>query len=146
MKADRINPYEVAPEAMKAFFAVNTSVRRSGLETALVELVSMRVSQINGCAFCLDLHSKDARKAGESEQRLYLLDAWRESPLYSEREKAALAWTDALTRIADNHAPDWLYGEVRPHFSDTELANLTALIGLVNAWNRLATSLRYQHG
>lgn len=146
LHADRINPYEVAPDAMKAFWSVERYIRQCGLEQSLVELVKMRASQINGCAFCLDLHAKDARKAGESEQRLYLLGAWREAHVFSRRERAALAWTDALTTIADTHAPDAVYDAVRPHFTDKELADLSALIGLINAWNRLATGLRYRHG
>lgn len=146
LKADRINPYDIAPDAMKRFWSVETYIRQCGLEQSLVELVKMRASQINGCAFCLDLHSKDARKAGESEQRLYLLNAWRESHTYSERERAGLAWTEALTMIAENHAPDALYEDVRSHFSEKELADLSALIALINAWNRLATGLRYRHG
>lgn len=146
LKADRINPYEAAPDAMKAFWNVEKYIRQCGLEASLVELVKMRASQINGCAFCLDLHSMDARKAGESEQRLYLLSGWREAHVYSDRERAALAWTDALTMIADDHAPDTIYDAVRPHFTDKELADLSALIGLINAWNRLATGFRYRHG
>ena len=105
----------------------------------------MRASQINGCAYCLHVHSTDARRAGETEQRLYLLDAWHESPLYTARERAALAWTEALTRIAETHAPDAIYEEVRRHFADKELVDLTTLIGLINLWNRLAIGFRYQH-
>ncbi|WP_291179631.1 carboxymuconolactone decarboxylase family protein [Erythrobacter sp.] len=146
MKTDRIDAYKAAPEAMKAMMGVEEYIQNCSLDVGLIELVRMRASQINGCAFCLDLHSKDARKAGETEQRLYLLDAWYESHLYSEREKAALAWTDALTKIAENHAPDELFDDVREHFADREMADLTTLIALINAWNRLAISLRYQHG
>jgi AhpD family alkylhydroperoxidase len=98
----------------------------------------MRASQINGCAYCLDMHSKGARRAGETEQRLYLLSAWRESPLYSDRERAALAWTEALTRVADTHAPDDVYDAARAQFGEAELVNLTTLIGLINLWNRLS--------
>jgi AhpD family alkylhydroperoxidase len=105
----------------------------------------MRASQINGCAYCLDKHSKDARRAGETEQRLYLLSAWHESPLYSERERAALEWTDALTQIAETHAPDAAYDAVRRQFGDKELVDLSTLIGLINLWNRLAIGFRYQH-
>ena len=146
MKTDRIDAYKVAPEAMKAMMGVEDDIRTCGLEGSLIELVKMRASQINGCAFCLDLHSKDARRAGEIEQRLYLLDAWRESSLYSAREKAALAWMEELTKIFENHTPDALFAEVRAQFSDKELADLTMLIALINAWNRLATSFRYEHG
>lgn len=146
MKADRINAYEVAPDAMKAMIGVDDYIKTCGLEGSLIELVKMRASQVNGCAFCLDLHSKDARRAGETEQRLYLLSAWSESSLYSERERAALAWTDALTKIFENHAPDRLFEDVRAQFNDKDLADLTALIALINAWNRLAISFRYKHG
>lgn len=146
MKTDRIDAYKVAPDAMKAMMGVEDYIKNCGLEGALIELVRMRASQINGCAFCLDLHSRDARKNGETEQRLYLLNAWQESLLYSEREKAALAWTDALTKIFENRAPDTLFEEVRAQFNDKELADLTTLITLINAWNRLAISFRYQHG
>src|SRR5919198_2756433 len=104
----------------------------------LLELVKMRASQINGCAFCLDMHSKDARARGESEQRLYLLNAWREAPFYTERERAALAWTEAVTLITDGHVPDDVYDEVRAHFSEKELADLTLAVATINAWNRLS--------
>ena len=105
----------------------------------------MRASQINGCAFCLDMHAKDARKAGESEARLYLLPAWRESPLYTARERAALAWTEALTLVAEKGAPDALYEELKRHFNEKEIVDLTVLIGTINAWNRLAIAFRNVH-
>jgi AhpD family alkylhydroperoxidase len=105
----------------------------------------MRASQINGCAFCLHMHSKDARAAGETEERLYLLNAWRESSLYTPRERAALAWTEALTLVAQTGAPDADYEGLKPHFSETEIVNLTLLIGLINSWNRMAVGLRSQH-
>lgn len=117
-------------------------VRQCGLEPTLLELVRMRASQINGCAYCLDMHSKDARAKGESEQRLYALNAWEETPFFSERERAALAWTEALTRIAETHAPDELYDRVRQHFSEKELVDLTLAIVAINGWNRLAISFR----
>ncbi len=145
MKTDRIDAYQAAPDAMKAMMTVENYIKTCGLEGPLVELVKMRASQINGCAFCLDLHSKDARKAGETEQRLYLLDGWPESSLYSTRERAALAWTDALTKISENHAPDELFDEVRTHFSDKEMVDLTTVIAQINAWNRFAISFRYKH-
>lgn len=113
-----------------------------GFEHALLELVKMRASQINGCAYCLDMHSKDARAAGETEQRLYLLDAWREAPCYSARERAALAWTEALTRIAGNEVSDALYEEARKHFSEKELVDLSFAIIAINGWNRLAIPFR----
>ncbi|MCC7048273.1 MAG: carboxymuconolactone decarboxylase family protein [Alphaproteobacteria bacterium] len=141
----RLNAYAAAPGAIKALVGVETYIQNSGLEHALIELVKMRASQINGCAYCLDMHSKDARRNGETEQRLYLLNAWRESPAYSARERAALAWTEALTLIAETHAPDDVYAEVRAQFKDDELANLTTLIGLINVWNRLAIGFRNVH-
>ena len=145
MHAHRINAYEAAPEAMKPLVAVESYLHKTALGAQLIELVKMRASQINGCAYCLDMHSKEARRVGETEQRLYLLDAWHESPLYTERERAALEWTEALTRIAETHAPDAAYEEVQRQFGDKELVDLTTLIGLINLWNRLAISFRYQH-
>ncbi len=145
MHAERLIAYDVAPLAMKAVLEVENYIQQCGLEKSLIELVKMRASQINGCAYCLDMHSKDARRNGETEQRLYVLDAWQESTLYSARERAALAWTEVVTRIAETHAPDAVYDEVRRHFADKELVDLTTLVGLINLWNRLAISLRYQH-
>lgn len=143
MRAKRLSAYDAAPEAMKAVRQVEAYSQQCGLEQDLIELVKMRASQINGCAYCLDMHSKDARRHGVSEQHLYLLNAWHESPLYTARERAALGWTDVLTRVADTHAPDDVYDEVRRHFADKELVDLTTLIGLINLWNRLArVSLR----
>jgi AhpD family alkylhydroperoxidase len=122
--------------------ALENQIASSGLEQSLMELVKTRASQINGCAFCIDMHTRDARKRGETEQRLYLLNAWRESPCYTERERAALAWTEAVTLISETHAPDDVYNEVRAHFSEAETANLTILIGAINTWNRLSISFR----
>jgi AhpD family alkylhydroperoxidase len=141
----RLNPYQAAPEAMKALTAVETTVRQSGLEPALLELVRTRASQINGCAYCLHMHTRDARAAGESEERLYLLDAWRESPLYSERERAALAWTEAVTLVSQSRVPDAVYQEARQHFSEAELVKLTVAVAAINAWNRIAISFRAVH-
>jgi AhpD family alkylhydroperoxidase len=141
----RLNPYQAAPEAMKSILALETYVQSSGLEPLLIELVKTRASQINGCAYCLHMHTRDARAKGESEERLYLLDAWRESPLYRERERAALAWTEALTLISETHAPDAVYEEVRRHFAEDELVKLTHLIVTINAWNRIAISFRSVH-
>ncbi|MCA6126138.1 carboxymuconolactone decarboxylase family protein [Bradyrhizobium sp. WSM 1704] len=141
----RMNFYQAAPETIKALVAVESQISASGLEQSLIELVKTRASQINGCAYCINMHTDDARKHGESEQRLYLLNAWRESPLYSERERAALAWTEALTLVAETHAPDADYEAVQAEFSDTELANLTMLIGTINAWNRIAIGFRAVH-
>jgi len=138
----RMNFYQAAPEAMKAMMALENQIQSSGLEQSLMELVKTRASQINGCAFCIDMHTKDARKRGETEQRLYLLNAWRESPCYTDRERAALAWTEAVTLISETHAPDDVYDEVRAHFSEAETVNLTMLIGAINTWNRLSISFR----
>ncbi|HLZ64816.1 MAG TPA: carboxymuconolactone decarboxylase family protein [Aliidongia sp.] len=141
----RLNPYQAAPEAMKALMALETYVQGCGLEPALVELVKTRASQINGCAYCIHMHTHDARTRGESEERLYLLDAWRESPLYTERERAALAWTEATTLIAKTHSPDTVYEQARKHFDEGELVKLTMLIATINAWNRIAISFRSVH-
>jgi AhpD family alkylhydroperoxidase len=138
----RMNYYQAAPETVNALMALENQVTSSGLEQSLIELVKTRASQINGCAFCINMHTQDARKHGETEQRLYLLNAWREAPVYTERERAALAWTDALTLISETHAPDDVYQEVRAQFSETETVNLTMLIATINAWNRLAISFR----
>jgi AhpD family alkylhydroperoxidase len=145
MHAHRLNAYEIAPDAMKALRGVEAYLHQTTLGGRLIELVKMRASQINGCAYCLDMHSKALRKDGESEQRLYLLSGWRESPLYSPRERAALAWTDALTLIADTQAPDADYEALRAHFDEKEIVDLTTLLGMINLWNRLAISLRYEH-
>jgi len=137
-----MNFYQAAPDAIKALSALEAQVQGSGLEQSLIELVKTRASQINGCAFCINMHTQDARKHGETEQRLYLLNAWRESPVYTDRERAALAWTEAVTLISEAHAPDDLYAEVRAQFSEVETVNLTMLIATINAWNRLAISFR----
>ena len=139
---ERIDYKKVAPEAYKAMLAIETYVRRSGLEHSLLELVKTRVSQINGCAHCLDMHTREARTAGETEQRLYLLPAWREAPLYSDRERAALAWAEAVTKISADDTPDDLYAEVRRHFDDKALVDLTLAIIAINGWNRLAIPFR----
>jgi AhpD family alkylhydroperoxidase len=141
----RMNYFQAAPETIKALVALEEQIQASGLDKPLIELVKTRASQINGCAFCINMHTQDARKQGETEQRLYLLNAWRESPLYTDRERAALAWTEALTLIAETHAPDNLYEDVRAHFSEAETVNLTMLIGAINAWNRLAIAFRAVH-
>lgn len=138
----RMNFYQAAPETIKGLSNLEAVIQGSGLEQSLIELVKTRASQINGCAFCINMHTQDARKHGETEQRLYLLNAWREAPLYTDRERAALAWTEAVTLISETHAPDHLYTEVRKHFSEAETVNLTMLIAAINAWNRLAISFR----
>jgi AhpD family alkylhydroperoxidase len=145
MHADRLLPNEIAPDGYAALRNVEVYLARSGLPKRLIELVKMRASQINGCAYCLDVHSKDARKAGETEQRLYLLNAWRESPLFSPAERAALGWTEALTNVSQTRACDADYEALRPHFSDKEIVDLTYLIGMINFWNRLAIGMRYVH-
>ena len=138
----RMNFYQAAPDAIKALSTLETQVQGSGLEQSLIELVKTRASPINGCAYCINMHTQDARKRGESEQRLYLLNAWREAPVYTDRERAALAWTEAVTLISETHAPDDVYAEVRTHFSEAETVNLTMLIATINTWNRLAISFR----
>jgi AhpD family alkylhydroperoxidase len=141
----RFDHEKLAGPAIQAMLQVEQAIHASGLEHSLIELVKIRASQINGCAYCLDMHSKDARKSGESEARLYLLNAWHESPLYSARERVALAWTEALTLIADTHAPDADYEKLRPLFSEAEISNLTILIATINAWNRIAIAARNVH-
>ena len=136
------NPFKAAPDAIKAMMAVEAAIRGSGLEHSLLELVKMRASQINGCAFCLHMHATEARAAGETEMRLYMLNAWRESDLYTGRERAALAWTESLTRLSETGAPDADYDLVRTSFTDTEQVNLTLAIGAINLWNRLQVGLR----
>jgi len=134
---------DLAPAVAPALIGMSEAAAKSGLEKPLLELAKIRASQINGCAFCLDMHVRDARKAGESEARIYLLNAWRESPVYSERERAALAWTEALTLVTEGHVPDAVYEETRRHFTEKELANLTAANVAINAWNRIAIAFRY---
>ena len=138
----RIDYGAVAPDAMKAMVGLEKYVISSGLERSLYELVKTRASQINGCAYCLDMHTKDARKAGETEQRLYALSAWRETPFFTDRERAALEWTEALTVISENEVPDSLYEEVRKSFNESEMVALTMGIIAINGWNRLAIGFR----
>ena len=142
----RIEGAKVAPGAYHAMLGLETYLHQSGLEVPLLHLIKLRASQLNGCAYCIDMHWKDLRAVGENEQRLYGLDAWRESPYYTDRERAALAWTEAVTLITDGHVSDEVYEEVRPHFSEKELADLTFAIATINAWNRLAISLRAEAG
>src|SRR6266702_5240077 len=137
MKA-RIDLMHVTPGVIQAMLGLERQVRQAGFDHGLLDLVRLRASQINRCSYCLDMHSKDARANGETEQRLYGLDAWRESPYYSGRERAAIAWCEAVTRIAETHAPDAVYEEVRQHFNEKEIADLTLAIASINAWNRLA--------
>jgi AhpD family alkylhydroperoxidase len=141
----RMNVYKAAPELMKALTALDSAVHAAGLEPTLMELVKTRASQINGCAYCIYVHTRDARAKGETEQRLYMLDAWRESTLYSDRERAALAWAESLTLISQNHAPDALFADTLAAFGEADLAKLTLLIVTINVWNRIAISFRSQH-
>ena len=138
----RLNAAKASPGAYKAMMAVQGFVNHCGLEINILELVKLRASQINGCAYCLAMHTRDARKHGISNERMHLLNAWREAPLYSERERAALAWTEALTLITQGHAPDEVYAQARAQFSDKELVDLTLAITTINAWNRLAIAFR----
>lgn len=138
----RLNYSKIAPEGVEGLSKLEGYVRKSGLEHSLLELVKLRVSQLNGCAYCIDMHTKDARTNGESEQRLYGVSAWHEAPFYSERERAALAWTEAVTLISEDHVPDEVCAEARAHFSEKELVDLTLGIIAINSWNRLAVSFR----
>jgi AhpD family alkylhydroperoxidase len=138
----RLDFYKASPEAIKAMVALEVAVSRLGIDPALQELLRLRASQINGCAYCVDLHSGDARKKGETERRLYAVPVWRETPFFTPRERAALGWTEAITRIADTHAPDEAYEALRAEFSEAECVNLTLAIGLINSWNRLAIGFR----
>jgi AhpD family alkylhydroperoxidase len=134
------------PQAIKPLLDYSAVAHQTSLEQPLVELVQLRASQINGCAFCLDMHSKDARAAGETEQRLYLVAGWREASLYSERERAALAWTEAVTRLGEHGVSDEVYEQARAVFGEEELLQLTLIIGLINTWNRLNVSFRTPAG
>lgn len=141
MKA-RFNTASAAPGVYKAMMGLEDYLHACSLEIPLIHLVKLRASQINGCAYCIDMHWKDLRALGETEQRLYSLDAWRECPWYNERERAALAWTEAVTLVPEGQVPDAVYHEVQPHFSETELADLTCAVATINAWNRLAIAAR----
>ena len=138
----RIEYAKVAPGAVQAMQALEGYIRQSGLEPDIFELVRVRASQINGCAFCIDMHTKEARAAGESEQRVYALDVWRETPFFSEREQAALEWTEAVTRVSERHVPDEVYERAREQFTEKELVELTMAVVVTNGWNRLAISTR----
>jgi len=138
----RLDPRKVAPEAMKAVSDLHAYVRRCGLDHNLLELIKLRASQINGCAWCMDMHAKELRAAGETEQRLYLLSAWRECPFYSERERAALAWTEALTRLTDGNVPDDVFALARGQFTEEELVKLTLAIVAINGANRINIAFR----
>jgi AhpD family alkylhydroperoxidase len=139
------NPIKAAPNGITAMMAVEKTIRESGLEHSLLELVKLRASQINGCAFCIHMHTTAARARGETEMRLYMLNAWRESSLYSDRERAALAWTEALTLLARTGAPDADYDLIKAAFTESEQVNLTLAIGAINLWNRLQVGFRAAH-
>jgi AhpD family alkylhydroperoxidase len=138
----RIAYNKYSPNALHAMFALEKHLKSSTIEEKLLHLVKLRASQINGCAYCIDMHSKDARAGGDTEMRLYALNAWRETPFFTPRERAALEWTEALTLISENHAPDELYEATRKEFSENELVDLTYAIATINAWNRLAIAMR----
>ena len=143
---ERFNYPKVAPGVLKVMMGLEEYLRDCGVEESLLHLIKLRASQINGCAYCIDIHLKDLRSIGETEQRLYVLDAWVESPHYSGRERAALAWTEAVTRIADGHAPDEVYEVAHKQFTEAELANLTLAVASINAWNRLLIAGRRPAG
>lgn len=141
----RMNIFKAAPDAMKAMLAVEASFETSGLEHGLIELVKLRASQINGCGFCIHMHVTDATKHGETDMRIHLLSAWRHSPLYTDRERAALNWTEVLTRVAKTHAPDADYALLQAHFDEKEIAYLTVVIASINFWNQVQVGLRMVH-
>ncbi len=138
----RIDYQKFAHEALHSLLAIERYLSSSGLDPKLLHLIKLRASQINGCAYCIDMHSKDARAAGDTEQRLYELNAWRETPFYSERERAALEWIESLTLISQTHAPDDVFERVSAHFSEKEIIDLTYAVSMINAWNRLAIAVR----
>lgn len=142
----RLDFFKISPQGVAALRQLESYLAGCGLEHSLLELVKTRASQINGCAYCLDMHSKDARADGETEQRLYSLDAWEEAPYYSDRERAALAWTEAVTLLSNGHVPDDTYERARVHFSEAEIAALTLAIAMINSWNRLNVALRTEAG
>ena len=140
--AERLKFAKAFPEGVHALLSLGHAVNASGIEEGLLHLVYMRASQLNGCAYCLDMHSKDARALGETEQRLYALSAWRETPFYTKRERAALAWTEAITNIQQGHAPDEVYEEALREFGEADLVKLTLAITQINSWNRIAIGFR----
>jgi AhpD family alkylhydroperoxidase len=138
----RLDFYKASPAAIKALMAVEDAIGKSSIDRHLADLVRLRASQINGCAFCVDMHTADARKAGETDRRLATVVVWRETPFFTDRERAALEWTEALTLVSHDHVPDAVWEAVRPHFTDAELVDLTLLVSAINAWNRFAISFR----
>lgn len=141
----RLDPAKVAPEAYRAVYGLEKYVQGSGLSHGLIHLIKLRASQINGCAYCVDMHTKEARKDGHSEQWIALVSAWHESPLYTPEERAVLGWTEAVTNLAQTRAPDADYEALRAHFSEDQIVKITVAIGTINVWNRLAVSFRSQH-
>lgn len=141
----RLLPFDFAAEPMQAMLALEKAVAESGLEYSLYELVRIRASQINGCAYCIHMHTRAARQAGETEERIYLVSAWRESPLFTPRERAALAWTEALTLLSETGAPDDVFDALKDHFTDEEIVNLSMAINVINVWNRIAVGFRSVH-
>lgn len=146
MMEQRINAIEKGQGAFKAMLGVSAYLAKSPLEKNLLELVEYRVSQINGCAYCLDMHSKDLRHGGETEQRIFLLSAWRETPLYTDRERAALAWAESITQLGEGHVPDDVYDQARKEFSEEELIDLTLAVASINSWNRMNIAFRTTPG
>src|SRR5438477_11580164 len=142
----RIAYNKYSPNALHAMFALEKHLKSSTIEEKLLHLVKLRASQINGCAYCIDMHSIDARAAGETEQRLYALDAWRETPFFTDRERAGLAWIEAVTLVSQTHVPDAVYDEAKKHFSEKEISDLTFIASTINAWNRLAIASRTPPG
>lgn len=142
----RLNAFEKRPGALKAIYALSGYLAKSSIERSLRDLIYFRVSQINGCAFCLDMHSKDLRAEGETEQRLHVLSAWREAPFYSDRERAALAWAEAVTKLSNNNVPDDVYNDAREQFSEEELVDLTIAVITINSYNRINVAFRVQAG
>lgn len=138
----RLNFFKANPKAMNALVGLEPKISGSGLEKSLIELVRLRASQLNGCAYCIDVHTADARKAGETDRRLALLPVWREADVYSDREQAAFAWTEALTLVADSHVPDEVWEQTRQQFEEAELVDLTLLVTTINTWNRFAIAFR----
>ena len=138
----RLNFFKANPDAMKAMSALEQHISQSGLENPLVELVRLRASQLNGCAYCIDVHTADARKAGENERRLAMLSVWRETAVFNDRERAALEWAESVTQVADTHVPDAVWERVSPQFTPAELVDLTLLVNTINAWNRFAIAFR----
>lgn len=142
---ERLNYMKTQPELIGAVLDLKKAVDKSGLDRGLIHLVNLRASQINGCSYCVDMHTREARRDGESEQRVHLVSAWRESPLFTERERAALGWTERLTKIAEGPVEDEDYENMLEHFSEPELVQLTVLVGLINVWNRIAIPFRSVH-